>query len=247
MVSRVDAVVHLAGENRPTEDSEFDIVNRGLTKKVCDSIKASGRKIPILFSSSSHAERETPYGKSKRDGERAIEQLSHELGAHAAIYRLPNIFGKWCRPNYNSVVATYCHNAANDIGLRVDDPDAQLSLVYIDDVAAEIAEWLSSDHSGGGLTWGSVEPEYQISVGQLAQKISGFASTRKMLGIDRVGTGLTRALYSTFISYLEPRDFSYTLTKHADARGVFVEMLRTPDAGQFSFFSAKPGITRGGH
>lgn len=244
-VNDVDAVVHLAGINRPKDLTEFTSGNADLTALLCEAIKATGRHIPLLLASSIQAELANPYGQSKRAAEQAVEDLSTQTGNPAVIYRLPNVFGKWCKPNYNSAVATFCHNIANDLPIQINDPATQLKLVYVDDVIEAFLQALS--HTAPGLQWGTVEPVYGIALGELAAQIEAFKSCRTSLVSERVGTGLIRALYATYVSYLPPAKFAYDLTRHGDERGVFVEMLKTPDSGQFSFFTAHPGITRGGH
>ena len=160
-------------------------------------------------------------------------------------FRLPNVFGKWCKPNYNSAVATFCHNIARGLPIQVNDAAAPLRLVYIDDVVAELLRFLADPGSGVGLR--QAGPVYATTVGELARQIEAFKDVRTSLVSERVGTGLVRALYATYVSFLPPQAFSYGVPKYGDARGVFVEMLKTPDCGQFSFFTAHPGITRGGH
>jgi UDP-2-acetamido-2,6-beta-L-arabino-hexul-4-ose reductase len=245
MVARADAIVHLAGENRPKDVADFVVVNTGLTKTLCDAIRSSGRRIPLILSSSTQAEQENPYGQSKRSAEQIVEQLTVETGNPVVAYRLPGVFGKWCKPNYNSVVATFCHNIANDLPIQINDPSASLRLVHVDDVATEFLRSLAEME--GGFNWGKVTPEYAISLGDLADQIRTFKNCRTSLITERVGSGLTRALYSTYVSYLPPTRFVYDVPKYGDDRGVFVEMLKTPDCGQFSYFTAHPGITRGGH
>lgn len=244
-LAEADAVVHLAGVNRPRDPGEFEATNAGLTQLLCDAIEASGRTVRLLVASSIQAERDNPYGRSKRAAERAAEACASRTGSPVAIYRLPNVFGKWCRPNYNSVVATFCHNVANDLPIRIDDPATPLRLVHVDDVVAEFVTALSSSQEG--LRWGSVVPEYETTVGALARQIEAFRNCRDDLVVERVGTGLVRALYATYVSYLPACKFAYSLPSHRDARGVFVEMLKTLDSGQFSYFTARPGVTRGGH
>lgn len=244
-VNDADAVVHLAGINRPKDPTEFTFGNADLTALLCEAIKATGRHIPVLLASSIQAELANPYGKSKRAAEQAVEDLSTQTGNPAVIYRLPNVFGKWCKPNYNSAVATFCHNIANDLPIQINDPATQLKLVYVDDVIVAFVHALG--HSVPGLHWGKVDPVYGITLGELAAQIDAFKNCRASLVSERVGTGLVRALYATYVSYLSPAKFAYDLTRHGDERGVFVEMLKTPDCGQFSFFTAHPGITRGGH
>lgn len=245
LVAQADAVVHLAGENRPKDVADFALVNADLTKALCTAISATGRKIPLILASSAQAELDNPYGQSKRAAEQVVEQFVDETGNPVVIYRLPGVFGKWCRPNYNSVVATFCHNIANDLPLQINDPAACLRLVYVDDVVAEFLSGLQN--MAEGVRWGEVVPEFLITLGELAQQVEAFRNCRNSLVAERVGTGLTRALYSTYVSYLPPAKFIYDLPRYGDERGVFVEMLKTPDCGQFSFFTAPPGVTRGGH
>lgn len=244
-IAVVDAVVHLAGENRPADLAAFMAVNGDLTAALCNAIRSAGRPIPLIFTSSIQADRDNPYGASKRAGEDAVQRLADEPEQSCTIFRLPNVFGKWCRPNYNSAVATFCHNIARGAAIRVDDPSAPLSLVYVDDVANGLIAALRAPQAG--FSRGVIDPVYQTTVGEVADLIHAFRDSRDTLTIERVGTGLVRALYSTYVSYLPIEDFSYAVPVHGDQRGVFVEMLRTTDSGQFSFFTAHPGITRGGH
>jgi UDP-2-acetamido-2,6-beta-L-arabino-hexul-4-ose reductase len=244
-VASAHAIIHLAGENRPKDPSAFMAVNGGLTARLCKMIRATARPIPLLFTSSIQAERDNPYGDSKRAGEAAVADLAEATGQGCTIFRLPNVFGKWCRPDYNSAVATFCHNIARGLPIRVDNPATPLSLVYVDDVVDTMIAAL--DGPVAGLHWGEVNPVYQTSVGEVAELIKAFRDSRQTLVSERVGTGLVRALYSTYVSFLPTENFSYDVPVHGDARGVFVEMLKTPDCGQFSFFTAHPGITRGGH
>ncbi|CAK8723176.1 MAG: UDP-2-acetamido-2,6-beta-L-arabino-hexul-4-ose reductase [Candidatus Electronema aureum] len=244
-IEQADAVVHLAGENRPKDIGEFAKVNTGLTEMLCTAIMTSGRRIPLILASSTQAELDNPYGRSKKAAEQVVERLATETSNPALIYRLPGVFGKWCRPNYNSVVATFCHNIANDFPVQINDPQASLRIVYVDDVISEFLSALPSMQTG--LHWGAIQPEYIITLGELAAQIEAFKRCRTHLVAERVGTGLVRALYSTYVSYLPTDKFVYDLPCHGDKRGVFVEMLKTHDSGQFSFFTAHPGVTRGGH
>lgn len=244
IVANADAVVHLAGENRPKDVSEFAKNNAHLTEALCDAIAAGGRKIPLILASSVQADLDNPYGQSKRAAEMAVERLAGN-GNPAVIYRLPGVFGKWCKPNYNSVVATFCHNIANGLPIQINDPNTRLRQVYIDDVINEFLAAL--DVMQDGLRWGEIAPEYSLTLGELAAQIEAFKNSRGNLVSERVGVGLVRALYSTYVSYLPPASFVYDLPKYGDERGVFVEMLKTQDSGQFSFFTAHPGVTRGGH
>lgn len=249
MVSQVDAIVHLAGENRPADESDFAQVNVGLTSELCDLIqqesRSTGRHIPLVLASSSQAERDNPYGRSKLAAEVSVEALAKATGNPCVIFRLPGVFGKWCKPNYNSVVATFCHNIARDLPIQINDPAANLRLVYVDDV---VTAFLSAiEVSVSGCVNAQVEPVYITTLGELANQIRAFDDCRSTLMTERVGTGFMRALYATYVSYLPNEKFSYHLTQHSDPRGVFVEMLKTPDSGQFSYFTAYPGVTRGGH
>lgn len=245
LLSIADAVVHLAGENRPVDEHAFIENNIGLTQRLCQAVQGLGIFIPVLFSSSTQAEIDNPYGRSKLAAEHALKQLATEHGNPVAIYRLPGVFGKWCKPSYNSVVATFCYNKANDLPVQINDPDFSLRLVYIDDVVDSFlarlnAGWLH-------LEYPSIIPEFRITLGQLSEQIDAFRNSRTSLMTERVGRGLSRALYSTYLSYLPIEASSFAVPMHSDSRGVFIEMLKTPDCGQFSCFTAHSGVTRGGH
>lgn len=245
LLEGVDWIFHLAGINRPQDPSEFVSGNANLTQALCNSVKKTGRKIPVVYTSSIQVERNNDYGTSKRAAAEALLELNRSSGCPVYIYRLPNVFGKWAQPNYNSAVATFCHNIARDIPVQINDPNAVIKLVYIDDVVASFVAVL--DGVEQSMPFAEVNPVYEISVGELADQLQRFKATRDNLITEPVGTGLTRALYSTYVSYLPPESFTYTVPQHGDERGVFVEMLKTPDAGQFSFFTAHPDVTRGGH
>ena len=245
MLDRVDFVFHLAGTNRPKDVAEFAIGNTNLTEQLCNLVRASGRKIPILYTSSIQAETENPYGLSKLAAEDVLLALERDTGSSVYLYRLPNVFGKWSRPNYNSAVATFCYNIANDLPIQINDPAAPVTLVYVDDVIKDFLRLL--EEQPVGVVRPDVSPVYKITVGDLAAQIRMFKGGRKSLITEAVGEGLTRALYATYLSFLKPEQFSYSVPIHADSRGRFVEVLKTKDAGQFSFFTAHAGITRGGH
>ncbi|UQY34401.1 capsular polysaccharide biosynthesis protein CapF [Pseudomonas fulva] len=241
-VAQADFIFHLAGVNRPQDPAEFDQGNTELTVELCKAIEASGRQIPVVYTSSSQAALDNPYGASKRGAEEALQALSAQHGNPVHVLRLPNVFGKWARPNYNSAIATFCHNIARDLPIQINDPAAVITLVYIDDVIAHFLALMAAEEAGV-----DVQPQYRVSVGEIADRLHGFKDSRNTLVTDRVGDGFVRALYSTYLSYLPPELFTYEVPKYGDPRGVFVEMLKTPDCGQFSFFTAYPGITRGGH
>lgn len=249
LVANADCVIHLAGENRPADEADFAKVNTELTSALCAAIQqelvATGRQVPLVFTSSTQAGKDNPYGLSKIAAEKAVRTLAQETGNPCVVFRLPGAFGKWCKPNYNSVVATFCHNLARGLPIQISDPAATLRLVYVDDVVEALLNAL--DAPTQGYTHAAVSPEYTITLGQLAKQIKAFGECRINLFSERVGIGLVRALYATYVSYLPSNKFFYPLPQHTDSRGVFVEMLKTPDSGQFSFFTAHPGVTRGGH
>jgi UDP-2-acetamido-2,6-beta-L-arabino-hexul-4-ose reductase len=244
-VAQADAVVHLAGVNRPQDPGEFAIGNADFTATLCDALAATGRAIPLAFASSIHADRDSPYGNSKRQAEMHLSAYGKRSGAPVALYRLANVFGKWSRPEYNSAVATFCHHIARGLPVRIDNPDASLQLVYIDDVVEEMLRFVKAP--GRGVRLADIGPVHVTTVGDLVKQIEAFRDMRKSLVTERVGAGLVRALYATYVSFLPTEAFSYPVPKYGDARGLFVEMLKTQDSGQFSFFTAHPGITRGGH
>ena len=249
ILSNVDAVVHLAGENRPADPLAFAQVNSGLTATLCNAIqqefRSTGRQVPLVLASSTQAGLDSPYGRSKLAAEVSVQNLANLTGNPCVIFRLPGVFGKWCKPNYNSVVATFCYNIARDLPITINDPGAKLRLVYVDDVVAALL--LALESPPPGCVQANIDPQYTTTLGELADQIRAFSRCRSTLLTERVGTGFVRALYATYVSYLPNDKFTYQLTKNADPRGVFVEMLKTRDSGQFSYFSAHPGVTRGGH
>lgn len=244
-VEDADFICHMAGVNRPDDVAEFARINTGLTETLCQVMQELGRYVPIIFASSVHVEQDNPYGASKLAAEQALLKHSEKTGIPVYIFRLSHVFGKWCKPDYNSVVATFCYNLAHDLPIQIDDSPYPLSLVYIDDLVTTFVRIMVGKEVC--KTYCEVQPSYAISLGELADQIRAFRASRDTLISERVGDGLTRALYATYISYLSPKDFAYKVPKHADPRGVFVEMLKTRDSGQFSFFTAHPGVTRGGH
>lgn len=252
LLQGVDFVFHLAGINRPQDPAEFVTGNADLTQALCDALAgvlaATGKKVPVVNTSSIQAARDNPYGQSKRAAEYALFALQRVHGVPVHVFRLPNVFGKWCKPNYNSAVATFCHNIARGLPIQINDPAAPVTLVYIDDVLRRFIELMDgADTALDADGFAIVTPQYSSTVGELAGLIQGFKDSRQTLLTDRVGTGLVRALYATYVSYLPVEEFTYTVPIYGDPRGVFVEMLKTPDCGQFSYFTAHPGITRGGH
>jgi len=245
-VSQADAIIHLAGENRPENLAAFETTNVGLTSKLCELISKFTKSVPIVFASSIQAELDNAYGLSKLAAEERLIALCKNSGINLAIYRLPGVFGKWCKPNYNSVVATFCHNIANGLPIMINDATTRLKLVYVDDVVNSFIDFISTPNSLPKL-YCDINNEYDISLGDLADQINGFKNVKVSLVTDDVGSGFTRALYSTYLSYLPMSEFSYEVPKYGDERGDFVEMLKTKNSGQFSYFTAHPGVTRGGH
>lgn len=252
LLEEVDFVFHLAGVNRPQDPQDFSVGNAELTQVLCQAVGAvvadTGRKIPVVYTSSMQAARENLYGQSKRLAEEALFALQRTSGVPVHVFRLPNVFGKWCKPNYNSAVATFCHNIARDLPIQVNDRAAALTLVYVDDVVERFIQLLDgADAMVDADGFASVAPQYTTTVGELAAQIQAFKDSRSTLMTERAGTGWIRALYATYVSYLPVEAFTYTVPMYGDPRGVFAEMLKTPDCGQFSYFTAHPGITRGGH
>lgn len=242
-VASADFVVHLAGVNRPADASEF-AGNETVADKLAGLVETCGRAVPVIFASSAKAGEASEYGRSKEAAEDRLLAAAKASGSPVAIMRLPNIFGKWCKPNYNSAVATFCHNIARDLPVTVNDPVAPLTLLYIDDFVDCLIAMLDG---GFGTGFHDAAPYYEATVGQVVAMIQGFRSDRDVNMIDNVGTGLTRAMYATYVSYLPNERFAYEIQSHRDPRGAFSEMLKTREAGQFSYFNALPGVTRGGH
>ncbi len=245
LIPKADFIIHLAGENKPKNINDFQTTNINLTKRLCEIIKNHNKKIPILFSSTTQVTLDNPYGKSKKEAEDILSTLVKDTGNPVAIFRLPGVFGKWCRPNYNSVVATFCFNIANNMDIEIHNPDAKITLVYIDDVINLFLQYINKTFTN--LTYPKIIHTYDTSVLDLANIIKAFKESRKNLISENVGTGFTRALYATYLSYLNISQISYPLISHRDDRGMFVEMLKTKHSGQFSFFTINSGVTRGQH
>jgi UDP-2-acetamido-2,6-beta-L-arabino-hexul-4-ose reductase len=239
-------VFHLAGVNRPKDEKEFMEGNFGFTSELLDLLKKHDNKAPILITSSIQAEFDNPYGKSKRAGEELLFNYSQETGAKVLVYRLPNLFGKWSRPNYNTVVATYCYNIARGLDIQINDPEKELTLCYIDDVLDEFIRALEGKETRDGK-YCLVLVTHKIKLGDLAERIKSFKESRKDLSIPNMSDELTKKLYSTYLSFLPENEFSYNLNMHCDDRGSFTEFIRTADRGQVSINISKPGITKGNH
>ena len=247
---RAAFVVHLAGINRPTDPSEFYTGNAGLTDTLLADLEAAGNTAPVLVTSSTQAELDNDYGKSKRQAEEAIFAHRRRTGATVYVFRMPGVFGKWCRPNYNSVVATFCHNVAHGLPIQVRDPAFSLPLVYIDDVVACILAAFDGqvmmDRSATPIC--HMHPIHEVTLGRLAELIQGFAAGRTNLAVPDLAPGsFEKKLYSTYLSYLPSDQFSYPLEMHTDNRGSFTEFLRSPERGQVSINISHPGIVKGNH
>lgn len=248
----VEFVFHLAGVNRPQDPQDFVSGNVDLTTALVSAvefeIRSSGRQIPILYSSSTQAAHDNPYGSSKFAAESVLRAFAIRTGSIVHLFRLPNVFGKWCRPHYNSAVATFCYNIARGLPVKINDPVASITLVYVDDVIGRFIQLLDgADVLEDNEGFATISPCYTSTVGEVVRQIEAFRLSRESLMTERVGTSFVRALYSTYLSYLPLDSISYNIPMHDDVRGVFVEMLKTPDCGQFSYFTALPGVTRGGH
>ncbi len=245
-LSVADFVFHLAGVNRPKNEEEFRSGNVDLTKKIIEILWQQDRAVPVLLSSSAQATQDNPYGLSKRQAEDEVFAYGRGKSVPVFVYRLPNLFGKWCRPDYNSVVATFCHNIANELPIQVNDPNASLTLAYIDDV---VASFISAFDDRPSFEDGFVivEPVHSIKLGELGELLYSFKSSRNDFTIPDMSDPLVKKLYSTYLSYLSTGNFSYPLKMHVDERGSFSEFLKTPDRGQVSVNISKPGITKGNH
>lgn len=245
--ARAGFVYHLAGINRPKDPSEFYAGNAGLTETLLSLLDKAGNKASVLVTSSTQAALDNDYGKSKAQAEQAIFAHGKATGAPVYVFRLPGVFGKWCRPNYNSVVATFCHNSANGLPLSVRDPEYRLPLVYIDDVVASFVAALDGNCTREG-DYCVIPVVHETTLGHLAETIEGFAKNRETLDVpDQTPGSLEQKLYSTWLSYLPADRFSYPLNMHCDNRGSFTEFLHTPAHGQVSINISKPGIVKGNH
>jgi UDP-2-acetamido-2,6-beta-L-arabino-hexul-4-ose reductase len=240
-----DVVFHLAGVNRPERVEEYEEGNCLLTKKLCKVLEETGRTPMVVFSSSIQAELDTPYGKSKLRAEEALKDWSKRTGAGVAIFRLKNVFGKWCRPNYNSVVATFCHNLAKSLPISISDPVKKIELVYIDDVISAFLDCL--DRAPHRCEYRDVSPSFTVSLGDLARQIEMFRDSRRSLFLPDFSDPFLKRLYATYISYLEENDFAYQLTIREDPRGKLAEFLKQANFGQLFISRTKPEITRGNH
>lgn len=241
-----DFVFNLAGVNRPQTESEFMSGNFGFVSRLLDTLKKYNNNCPVMNASSTQATLDNPYAESKRAGEQLMFDYSALVGAKVLVYRFPNVFGKWCRPNYNSAVATFCNNIANGLPIQVNDPMVMINLVYIDDVVDELIAALSGhEHKDGQFCM--VPIVHSVSLGEIVDLLYSFKSSRDNLSVPNVGNAFENKLYATYLSYLSVDAFSYPLKMNVDHRGSFTEIIRTLDRGQFSVNISKPHITKGQH
>lgn len=245
LAAQADAVIHLAGVNRPPSPEEFDKGNRGLTEQLADALAAAGNKAKVLMSGSTQAELDNPYGQSKRAAEEALEKLSADNGNPVALFRLTNVFGKWARPNYNSAVATFAYNIGRGEPVQVNDPERMMKLVYIDDVVRAFMEALDEDFTG--IRRPHAGPEHEISLQGIVDLFQAFRDSRTTLVLPDFSDPLVKKLYATYISYLEGEAREYGLRINTDDRGSLAEFIKSPQMGQVFVSRTKPGITRGNH
>lgn len=241
-----DFVCHLAGVNRPEKQEDFMTGNFGFTSELLESLKKNQNKAPVLITSSIQAQLDNPYGISKKAGEDLIFEYGAENNVEVFVYRMPNVFGKWCKPNYNSAVATFCHNIARDLPIQVNDENYELSLVYIDDVVREIMGAINNKANKKD-SFCYIEPVHQIKLGEIVNLLKDFKRSREKRSVPDMSDSFVKKLYSTYLSYLPTDTFSYPLKMNVDERGSFTEIIRTLDRGQFSVNISKPYITKGNH
>ena len=243
---KANFIFHLAGVNRPQDQTEFMKGNHGFTSKLLEALKSHGNLSPVMISSSTQATLANPYGESKKAGEQLLTNYSKETGAKVLIYRFQNVFGKWCKPNYNSAVATFCHNITRGLSITVSDPSIRMDLIYIDDVIDEMINALEGKENRIG-DFCHVEPVYDVTLGEVVELIHSIKESRNNLLISDMSDGFVKKLYSTYLSYLPDNGFSYELKMNEDARGSFTEFVKTVDRGQVSVNVSKPGIVKGNH
>lgn len=244
--AQADFVVHLAGVNRPKDDKEFMEGNFGFTSVLLELLEKHGSKAPVLITSSIQAALDNPYGQSKKAGEDCIFAYARKRNVPAFVYRLPNVFGKWCRPNYNSAVATFCHQIARGLPITVNEADPLLTLVHIDDVVAEILNAVRGcPHREGDFC--TVPMQHQVHLHEIVRLLRSFHESRRSLSVPDMADAFQRKLYATYLSYLPEDRFSYPLDMKEDARGSFTEFVRTAHHGQMSVNISKPHIVKGNH
>lgn len=245
--AKAEFVFHLAGVNRPKDPEDYQIGNTGLTEQLIHILTETGRKVPVLLSSSTQAGLDNPYGLSKRGAEEAVFKYGRETGADVYVYRLPNVFGKWCKPNYNSVVATWCYNIPRNISIHISNPNTALNLVYVDNVVEQFIQALNGNATKGADGYCYVIPTFQITLQELADMLYAFRDSRSTLEMGNLECDLRRYMYSTYLSYLPQDEFGYHLEMKHDNRGWLAEFIKSKNLGQIFISRTKPGITRGNH
>lgn len=240
-------IVHLAGVNRPERIEEFEEGNCGFTDRLCQVLQRRKRAPHLLVTSSIQAELDNPYGASKRHAEQVLQEFAQASGARVSIFRLKNVFGKWCRPNYNSVVATFCHNIAHDLPIQINDPNRSVELVHVDDVVDAIVNEFSRHGSHADVFVPDTIPAYTVTLSDLAGRIQMFREMQQTLRTPDFSVRFNQQLYSTYLSYVPPARWEYGLEIKADARGSLAEFIKSPWFGQVFVSRTLPGITRGNH
>jgi len=246
-LSRADVVIHLAGVNRPQRAEQFEEGNAGLTTHICDILRELQRTPKIVMSSSVQAAQDNPYGASKRRAERELEVFAEDAGSEVVVFRFKNIFGKWSRPDYNTVVATFCHNVTHDLPLLIDDPAREMELVYVDDVVDLLVAEIDRTEGAPGFAFAAEMPGLRVTLGDLADRITGFKAMRETCIVPDLGDRLTQCLYSTYVSFLDGPHMAYGLDQKDDERGSLAEFVKSPHSGQIFVSRTKPGVTRGNH
>lgn len=241
-----DFIFHLAGVNRPENEEEFMEGNANLTSQITRLLEKNNNKAPIMISSSIQAEKDNSYGKSKKAGEDYIFEYGERNNIPVFVYRFSNLYGKWSKPNYNTVIATFCHNIAHSLPIQVNDPTVEITFQYIDDVVNELVNCLEGNPTKVGKFYDVPEKDTR-TLGEVAELIQSFKDNRQTLAVPDMDDSFTKNLYSTYLSFLPEDDFSYKLKMNQDDRGSFTEFLRSPDRGQVSINVSKPGITKGQH
>jgi len=242
-----DVIIHLAGVNRPVDPTEFDTGNRGFTQELCDKLSELGKRTKVVMTSSIQAVLDNPYGTSKHDAELALAKYAERAPAEVVILRLSNVFGKWSRPNYNSAVATFCHNAWRGIPLTVNDASAALRLVHIDEVVQRLIAEIDAGPQAPGARYEDDLRTFTTTVGEVAETIQSFGEVRKSGRLPDLGSPLVERLYSTYLSFADPEDLAYPLQQRQDERGALAEFVKSVNGGQIFVSRTRPGVTRGNH
>ncbi len=246
-VAKADFIFHIAGVNRPKNETEFKQGNKELTEHIVSLLKENGFNTPLLITSSVQAELDNPYGLSKKAAEDAVIEWAKSTNQNVYLFRLPNVFGKWSRPSYNSVVATFCHNIANDLDITINDPDAKVTLVYVDDVVARFVKAMKGELEKSPDNYYTIPRTFSLTLQELADRLRSFKDSRQTLVISDFENNLDRFLYATYTSFFDKDDFGYSLEMKRDDRGWLAEFIKSPHFGQVFVSRTKPSISRGNH